>query len=310
MLIGTETQRIQRKPTAEKKPCARPCKKNKASKKRPPVKVMRYPTAQAKCSICRMNRHGLLFVQSGVPALREANWQISITDGFHFNLQPVEEWYADIEESPGREWFDLQLGIVVNGERHSLLPILLHLLRNQPQLMNPAELVRRDDNDQVLIDLNSGQFGAKPGTKVALPLGRVKPLMATLGELYLRVSNGNSLRLNTPDAARLSELEGLPLVWQGGERLRSFAKRLRESTHAHVAAPEDLNAVLRPYQLEGLNWMQTLRELEVGGILGDDMGLGKNAANPDSFTAGETGGASRSSSACRDAYQPHPQLAR
>ncbi|WP_207810249.1 MULTISPECIES: SNF2-related protein, partial [unclassified Pseudomonas] len=42
-----------------------------------------------------------------------------------------------------------------------------------------------------------------------------------------------------------------------------------------VAAPDGLNAQLRPYQLEGLNWMQTLRELEVGGILGDDMGLGK-----------------------------------
>ena len=272
VLIGTETQRIQRKPTAEK---ALRQALQKQGFKKATRKSDALPDSAGEMFDLPDESAWLAFVQSGVPALREANWQISITDGFHFNLQPVEEWYADIEESPGREWFDLQLGIVVNGERHSLLPILLHLLRNQPQLMNPAELVRRDDNDQVLIDLNSGQFGAKPGTKVALPLGRVKPLMATLGELYLRVSNGNSFRLNTPDAARLSELEGLPLVWQGGERLRSFAKRLRESTHAHVAAPEDLNAVLRPYQLEGLNWMQTLRELEVGGILGDDMGLGK-----------------------------------
>ncbi|EPN61434.1 helicase/SNF2 family domain protein [Pseudomonas syringae pv. actinidiae ICMP 19079] len=32
---------------------------------------------------------------------------------------------------------------------------------------------------------------------------------------------------------------------------------------------------MRPYQLEGLSWMQSLRELEVGGVLADDMGLGK-----------------------------------
>src|SRR5690606_19098576 len=32
---------------------------------------------------------------------------------------------------------------------------------------------------------------------------------------------------------------------------------------------------LRPYQLDGLNWMQALRALGVSGILGDDMGLGK-----------------------------------
>ncbi|WP_207810251.1 MULTISPECIES: SNF2-related protein, partial [unclassified Pseudomonas] len=40
-------------------------------------------------------------------------------------------------------------------------------------------------------------------------------------------------------------------------------------------APQGLNATLRPYQLEGLSWMQSLRQLEVGGILADDMGLGK-----------------------------------
>lgn len=272
ILSGTETQRIQRKPAAEK---ALRQALQKQGFKKATRKSDALPDSAGEMFDLPDESAWLAFVGAGVPALREANWQIRINDGFHFNLQPVEEWYADVEESPGREWFDLQLGIVVNGERHSLLPILLQLLRRQPQLLNPAELALRDDDDHVLIDLNSGQLGAKPGLKVALSLGRVKPLMATLGELYLGVSSGTSLRLGAPDAARLSELEGLPLVWQGGERLRGFAKRLRESTHQNVAAPQGLNATLRPYQLEGLNWMQTLRELQVGGILGDDMGLGK-----------------------------------
>ncbi|MHC8412078.1 SNF2-related protein [Pseudomonas sp. Hz4] len=272
ILSGTETQRIQRKPAAEK--VLRQALQKQGLKKTT-RKSDALPDSAGEMFGLPDDSAWLAFVQSGVPVLREANWQIHINDGFHFNLQPVEEWYADVEESPGREWFDLQLGIVVNGERHSLLPILLQLMRRQPQLLNLAELALRDDDEQVLIDLNSGQLGAKPGIKVALSLGRVKPLMATLGELYMGVSSGTSLRLNAPDAARLSELEGLPLVWQGGERLRSFAKRLRESTQQNVAVPQGLNATLRPYQHEGLNWMQTLRELEVGGILGDDMGLGK-----------------------------------
>lgn len=272
ILSGTETQRIQRKPAAEK--VLRQALQKQGLKKAT-RKSDAFSDSSGEMFGLPDDSAWLSFVQSGVPVLREANWQILINDGFHFNLQPVEEWYADVEESPGREWFDLQLGIVVNGERHSLLPILLQLMRRQPQLLNLAELALRDDDEQVLIDLNSGQLGAKPGIKVALSLGRVKPLMATLGELYMGVSSGTSLRLNAPDAARLSELEGLPLVWQGGERLRSFAKRLRESTQQNVAVPQGLNATLRPYQLEGLNWMQTLRELEVGGILGDDMGLGK-----------------------------------
>ncbi|MCL5229529.1 DEAD/DEAH box helicase [Pseudomonas nunensis] len=266
ILSGTETQRIQRKPAAEKA-------------LRQALQKHGFKKATIKSSVDRPGEMfalpddsaWLAFVQEGIPLLRKANWHVDISHAFHFNVQPVEQWYADVEEESAHQWFDLQLGIVVNGERHSLLPILLHLLRSQPQLLDPASLAKRNDDEQLLIELG----GAKAHVKVALPYGRIKPLMATLGELYLGSHEGDSLRLTAPDAARLSALEGVPLVWQGGERLRSFAKRLRESTHAHVPAPEGLNATLRPYQLEGLNWMQTLRELGVGGILGDDMGLGK-----------------------------------
>ncbi|KAA0986908.1 DEAD/DEAH box helicase [Pseudomonas sp. ANT_J12] len=270
ILSGTETQRIQRNPVAEKalRQALQKHGFKKATRKSSldrPGEMFTLPDDTA----------WLAFAQDGVPALRERNWLIDISDNFHFNVQPVEEWYAEVEEEAGHQWFDLQLGIVVNGERHSLLPILLHLLRSQPRLMEPASLAQRNDDELLLIGLGDGRFGAQPHDKVALPYGRIKPLMATLGELYLGGHEGDSLRLSAPDAARLSALEGVPLVWQGGERLRSFAKRLRESTHVQVEAPEGLKATLRPYQLEGLNWMQTLRELEVGGILGDDMGLGK-----------------------------------
>jgi SNF2 family DNA or RNA helicase len=39
--------------------------------------------------------------------------------------------------------------------------------------------------------------------------------------------------------------------------------------------PEDLNATLRPYQREGVNWLSFLRDSELGAVLADDMGLGK-----------------------------------
>jgi superfamily II DNA or RNA helicase len=270
ILSGTETLRVQRQPAAEKA-LRQTLQKHgfkKATRKSSldrPAEMFTLPDDAA----------WLAFVHSGIPALREADWQLEISEGFDFNVQPVEHWYADVEEESGRQWFDLQLGIVVNGKRHSLLPILLNLLRNQPQLLDTVNLSRRDDDEQILIELGSGPLHRGTGTKVALPLGRIKPLMATLGELFLSAHQGDALRMSSLDAARLGELESVPLVWQGGERLRNFSRRLRESTHLHVAAPVGLMATLRPYQLEGLNWMQTLRELEVGGILGDDMGLGK-----------------------------------
>ena len=270
ILSGAETQRIQRQPAAEKALRQQLQKHGfkKASRKSSidlPGEMFTLPDDSA----------WLTFAQQGIPVLRDAGWEVDVSSDFHFNVEPVEDWYAEIEEDAGRQWFDLQLGIVVNGERHSLLPILLHLLRSQPQLLDPVSLAERGDDELLLVELRGGRIDAADGGKVALPYGRVKPLMATLSELYLGGRRVESLRLSPPDAARLTLLDGVPLTWQGGERLRSFAQRLRESTYTPVAAPAGLNAQLRPYQLEGLNWMQTLRELGVGGILGDDMGLGK-----------------------------------
>jgi superfamily II DNA or RNA helicase len=270
ILSGAETQRIQRQPAAEKALRQQLQKHGfkKASRKSSidlPGEMFTLPDDSA----------WLTFSQQGVPVLRDAGWEVDVSSNFHFNVEPVEDWYAEIEEDTGRQWFDLQLGIVVNGERHSLLPILLHLLRSQPHMLDPVSLAERGDDELLLVELKGGRIGAADGGKVALPYGRVKPLMATLSELYLGGHRVESLRLSTPDAARLTLLDGVPLTWQGGERLRSFAQRLRESTYTPITAPAGLNAQLRPYQLEGLNWMQTLRELGVGGILGDDMGLGK-----------------------------------
>jgi SNF2 family DNA or RNA helicase len=43
-----------------------------------------------------------------------------------------------------------------------------------------------------------------------------------------------------------------------------------------VEVPAALNATLRPYQKAGLNWLHFLDEFRFGGVLADDMGLGKS----------------------------------
>jgi len=66
------------------------------------------------------------------------------------------------------------------------------------------------------------------------------------------------------------------LTWQGGETLRKFGDKLQNFDGiSQVKPPATLKAELREYQLEGLSWLQFLREYELGGILADDMGLGK-----------------------------------
>ncbi|WP_324734601.1 DEAD/DEAH box helicase [Pseudomonas paeninsulae] len=212
------------------------------------------------------------FVQQQLPLLRAQGWRIELQADFRYNLAQVDDWYAAIEETPGHDWFDLELGIEVEGRRISLLPILLQAIRHKPWLLNGDALAQRQDEEMLLVSL------PQSNKHIALPFARLKPLLATLGELFFRESGESSQRLRLPraDAARLSELEqGPALNWQGGEQLRGFAQRLQAHTVQEVNPPADLQATLRPYQLHGLAWMQALGELEIGGVLADDMGLGK-----------------------------------
>lgn len=66
------------------------------------------------------------------------------------------------------------------------------------------------------------------------------------------------------------------LRWIGGERLRLMGKKLSEFQGiTTVAALKEFRGTLRPYQIEGLSWLQFLREYDLSGIQADDMGLGK-----------------------------------
>ena len=221
------------------------------------------------------------FARHALPLLQARGWLIEQEASFRFELAEVDDWYAEVEEGGaggageaggegGSAWFDLELGIVVNGSRVALLPVLLQLIRGAPQDFNAAALDAYGDTDQLLAQLPNG-------ARVALPWGRIKPILATLGELYFKEHIGASLRLPVLDAARLAELEAsAQLRWMGGARLRDIGKKLLgfDGVRA-VAAPAGLQANLRPYQSEGLAWMQFLREFRLAGILADDMGLGK-----------------------------------
>jgi non-specific serine/threonine protein kinase len=60
----------------------------------------------------------------------------------------------------------------------------------------------------------------------------------------------------------------------------SFLQSLRDKIHdfqgiTPVSPPKGLNATLRPYQIQGVSYLNFLREYGFGGILADEMGLGK-----------------------------------
>jgi superfamily II DNA or RNA helicase len=216
--------------------------------------------------------HWLRFAENELDALSDLGWHLQKSPKYRYDVVAVEDWYAQIDEpaEAGNAWFELELGIVVNRKRVPLLPVLVQLIRSAPSDFNPEVLAAHGEADQMLATLPDG-------VRVALPWGRVKPILATLGELYFNDKIKNKVRLSTLDAARLEELaRGAAFNWSGGERLRETGRKLSQFGKVKkVDAPKGLQATLRDYQLDGLAWMQFLREYDLGGILADDMGLGK-----------------------------------
>nr|WP_199068164.1 DEAD/DEAH box helicase [Chromobacterium sp. ASV5] len=88
-------------------------------------------------------------------------------------------------------------------------------------------------------------------------------------------AQGDALRLSPLAAPRLAELGA-----QAGsfERDDGFVRQLARLEQAQAFTPQPpptLRAALRPYQLQGFQWMARLAEWGTGACLADDMGLGK-----------------------------------
>jgi SNF2 family DNA or RNA helicase len=210
----------------------------------------------------------LRFVTEEVPKLRSEGWQIEVEPEFRFRMAELGDWYAEVEEA-GNDWFDLDLGVEVDGERMQLLPILVEAVRERPDLLVSPEAAEANGTQTLFVELPDGRFAA-------VPVARVRPVLSILHEL-LSVPESGSVRLPRLDAARLAELDAATeLTWSGGEKLRELGARLASFQNvAPVAPPAGLRASLRAYQVQGLAWLQFLREYGLNGVLADDMGLGK-----------------------------------
>jgi len=192
---------------------------------------------------------------------------ITHADGLDVQLQ------AQGEDEATSPWFDLSLGMEINGQRHNILPWL-------PELIAAAANSPLDPETGLP---NIPPFVYLPSSLsqgfIRLPTDALKPWMAALLELVgdrAHDFTGDSLKLSRLDAMRTTAALGEGVAWEGAQHLREMVQRLSGHTALpEVPVPASVQASLRPYQQQGLNWLQFLREYGLGGILADDMGLGK-----------------------------------
>ncbi|WP_051786259.1 DEAD/DEAH box helicase [Endozoicomonas numazuensis] len=209
----------------------------------------------------------LAFMNQTLPELEDNGWLIEIDESFPFQFETLSEddWYAGLEESEN-DWFNLQLGFNIDGKSIDLLPLLARQLDALP---DQTQLKSMEKDAPVPIQIPGGQFINMPAERLSLILGT---LLELFGDRPL-----SDYRLQTHHAEIWEELHnGLDLPWSGGEKLLELGKKLKKFKRLKKVKPaKHLNAELRPYQQQGLSWLQFLREYGLNGILADDMGLGK-----------------------------------
>ncbi len=187
---------------------------------------------------------------------------------------------SDDSQSP---WFELSLGMQIQGERHNILPLLPALLAQLGAAHSSAESTAQLPPFIFLPKTNdpaNGQANSHhPPSYLRLPTEPLRPWLQALLDLVGERSgglDGDSLRLSRLEALRMGAALGQGAQWSGADSLRQMVTQLAgHSALPEVPLPSGLNATLRPYQQQGLNWLQFLRSHGLAGILADDMGLGK-----------------------------------
>jgi superfamily II DNA or RNA helicase len=214
------------------------------------------------------------FVTTVVPRLRELGLRVEVADDFPWRVvSPEPAWFADLEPASGRpQWFDLELGIELDGRRVNLLPALLHLVERIPAMARLESLFPAGGRP-LCLPIGERDY-------VQMPAERLRILAGVLRELYGDPGdNDERVRFKASEATALARLDQAfaerPLHWYGETGLRDRARSLTATPVAAAHPPPGLLATLRPYQTQGLAFLQHLLAHDVGGILADDMGLGK-----------------------------------
>ena len=113
---------------------------------------------------------------------------------------------------------------------------------------------------------------------LVLNLERLAPIVQIFDEIGIKaIDNSSEERpLWSLVSIEPSLFEGLPIEFSMSKRLIEIQRQmLGLSAFTPMEVPKDIQATLRPYQIEGVHWLERLRKMHLNGILADDMGLGK-----------------------------------
>lgn len=219
-------------------------------------------------------RYWLLAPDDRKPPLPPKAWSETLAGlsekGFRIEYGPdfprirkveIDAWHAELAPSgAGHAWFDVALGIDVEGERIDMLAPLRRLIADPKFPRRRQKGEKKNATWTLWLDEER---------QLELPRKRLRAMIEPLLE-WLEGDKDSAPRVH---GAALAALDESGIDWQGGKALRKQIHRLKRARE--IRPPRALGTTLRPYQSDGLAWLNFLSDAGLGGILADDMGLGK-----------------------------------
>lgn len=228
------------------------------------------------CTEDTLERSTRAFYLQTAPLLCAQGWKVIFDEAYPFRpVNDALEWYAHLEKTDASalsmDWFDLEMGIMIDGQRVNILPLIVNMLKTNSDSLS-AQLA---EHETVYVPMQDGQL-------LPVSADKIHYITQTLIELYDgdALTTEGKLRLSAWQSSQLADIEAamesVKMRWLGADSIRSLGHRLKDFTSIDMLSePAGLQTSLRPYQLQGLTWLQFLSKNNLNGILADDMGLGK-----------------------------------
>ncbi|MHB8879842.1 MAG: DEAD/DEAH box helicase, partial [Myxococcaceae bacterium] len=162
--------------------------------------------------------------------------------------RPARAKDVRLQVREGRDWFGLDGGADVDGERIELALLL--------------EAARRKER---YVKLSDERF-------VALSEELAGQLQPLADQVFM---GKNGPEVGFAAAPFLEDLSKEVAEVEACQSFRALAERFRAAKDFDAEVPRELLASLRDYQRDGFRWLARLAEWGMGACLADDMGLGK-----------------------------------
>ncbi len=198
------------------------------------------------------------FQTTHLQELEDDGWQIKNVDDFEMKFEANSEVVVESENE--NDWFSLSFNLEFDGKSQPIAPLVTGIINEFDNLESMPEYVN--------IEVEENHF-------VEVATKQISPIIKTIIELMDKKDNDDNLKVGGFDAHLIANLDD-GIIWRGSKEILELSKKLKDFKGIKkVKPPKALNATLREYQQDGLNWLNFLYEFRFSGILADDMGLGK-----------------------------------